>query len=366
MSDAPAIWADELLAPANKIDQLYSRLAGGENFDEQTDVQGYDVDPIWGFIEASLAPTGGPMMGRHLRRSHVTLFQAASDELLIGSFEPVLSTQREILRVLENIRGRLDLTADTMASLLGLRNRRRYYDWLGGVPMPLSRLNAALGAASALMTLIAENPQVAKRVFDEEQEDASKLIATGRFASFRALVNRVRAEHARELEALAPTLPFPTDLPSDITPGAFADSVKSGAFRAATAILERLAPQTRVTSEVWRVEAFAELQAMLDARRQGEELPESWVFLVALDGAGTRELRERATAKLSEPSGSREAWEAFLAEEAGRAWATYDFTIAEPLEEEEDDTVRAGSPGGLFDFTSLGIDLVTGKQRRDG
>lgn len=279
----------------------------------------------------------------------------------VGAIAPSQPTQLEVIGDLEVLRDRLELSAETMGRLLGAKVRR-YHHWVSGEPMPLARVNAAAGAVAAVAAVLSEDPTLAKRIFDTCAQEATALIATGRFVSWKALVNRVRAEQAKERQALVPALPIAVIKPEGMTAAEFAQTLKSAAFRAATAILERLAPQTRATEEVWRVAGFADLDATWELRADGEELPETWSFLATMTGAGLGEFRERAEKVLGDPTATVATWESFVADEGIQAWDAYEFAIAGPVEE-------AAAPDGpamiegLLEFANLGIDLSTGERR---
>jgi hypothetical protein len=290
-------------------------------------------------------------------------FQRYFDEMVVfASAEDLLPTQAEVLQVLENIRQQLGLNAETMAALLGAKVRS-YYNWLGGTQMPFARLIVATRAGTTLGAIVASDPTLAKRIFDTTPEAASQLIATGQLASWKALVDRARAEQSLELQAVRQVLPIAVKLPEGETPQTFAATVKSAAFRAAAALLERLAPQTHATSEIWRAEAYTQLDAMLDTRASGEELPEEWVFLTTMTGPGLDELRERAHALLEDPHSTSADWDSFVAEEGERAWDSYSFEPLGPLEDAM--PTAATAPQRLLDFTNLGLDLVTGEARTE-
>ena len=290
-------------------------------------------------------------------------FRRHHSELIIGPTEDLLPTQSEVLQVLESIRQQLELTAETTAALLGAKVRS-YYNWLQGVQMPLARLITATRAVTTLGALVASDPALAKRIFDTGAEAAIQLIATGQVASWKALVDRARAEQALELQALRQVLPIAVTLPEGETAQTFAATVKSATFRAAAALLERLAPQTRATSEIWRAEAYTQLDAMLDTRANGQELAEEWVFLTTMTSAGLDEHRERAHSLLEDPHATSADWESFVAEEGERAWDSYSFEPLGPLEDAA--PVAATAPQRLLDFTNLGVDLVTGEPRTEG
>lgn len=351
------LWVDELDDPTRAM------LLGGprweERFVHETSVGGLR-DTSW-----DLAPTGtAVIVGRvgHGRSDVDFVRGYLADAVMFSPYEPALPTQAEVITVLENLRKRLELSAETMGTLLGAKVRR-YHDWVAGAPMPLARVNAAVGAAAALAAILADDPALAKRIFDSQAEEASHLISTGQFASWKALVDRVRAEQAKEQQAISPVLPVAVVIPEGLTPQAFAEIINSPAFRAGTAILERLAPHTRATAEAWRVEAYAQLEAKLETLAEAEPLADEWVFLTTLTGAGLVEFRKRAEALLADSAATSAAWEKFLTEEGERAWSAYNFHPRDPVEDSEPEPTATG-PQGLFDFTNLGLDLVTGEPRK--
>jgi hypothetical protein len=282
---------------------------------------------------------------------HSPLFQA-----------PPARTQSELMTELEQIRDRLDLSAEVMSGLLGARPRAYHYWVSGEQQLSLPRANTAAGAVAAVAALLSEDPMLAKRIFDTNAEEATELISTGRFASWKALVNRARAEQAREHQALAPALPVAIVMPDGMSAHDFASTVKSAAFRAAAAIMERLAPYTHATEEMWRVTGYAELEEKFQAQADGDELGETWSFLATMSGAGLAEFRERAERVLGDPSTTPAAWAKFIGDESDRAWGSYDFTLRDAVDDAPFGDAE-GNLDGLFDFTNLGIDLVTGEPR---
>ena len=267
-------------------------------------------------------------------------------------------SQDMVLGALDDLRKPLDITAQTVAQLLEA-SARRYYEWRSGEPMPYGRLITASLTASALTDLLSQEAAVAQRLFERDRDEVVSLLATGQFASFRAHVDRARAEVARDVAALSPPLPLPLDLPEGTDTKSFLESVKSATFQAAARILERFAPQTRATEELWRVEAYARLEHALDSLDRADALDGSWQFIITLSGPELREFRERAQ-QLLESAPSADAWTLFLAEEEERALGTFDFQPLEPGEEGSHDLAARFRPDELFNFDNLGFDGVTG------
>jgi transcriptional regulator with XRE-family HTH domain len=281
-------------------------------------------------------------------------------------FAVIYPTQADVLDAIEGLRARLNLQVETTARLLGVE-KRTYQGWKSGEqPMPIPRLQTAMNALVALGRLAADDPAAARKVFEEQAVEATKLVATGQFAALRALVDRASAAIAREMAAVNPAIDAPLALPEGVDAQRSLELVDSAEFRAVTAYMERLAPEIHATTVVWKTRSLLGLQAAVERLSSGDQLGDDWLFLVALTGSSLEGLDERAQALLRHVNTTEESWKTFLNEETERAWRSYSVPVAEPAEEGSSDPSANARPADLYDFSHFGFDLATGQVRENG
>jgi DNA-binding XRE family transcriptional regulator len=320
-------------------------------------------DPSHYILRRAASGGTGPLRALNLENAAVPAVSYLYGQLPIAAFPATYPMQADVLEAVEGLRSRLDLTIETTARLLGVE-KRTYHGWKSGEPMPMSRLQTAMNALVALGRLAADDPAAARKVFEGDTAEATKLVSTGQFAALRALVDRASATIARELAAVSPAIDARPELPDGVDVQRALELVSSADFRAVTAYMQGLAPETRATTAIWKVRALLELQAAVARLSSGDALGDDWLFLVAMTRSGLEALEERALSLLRDPNKTGESWIVFLTEEAERAWSGYSVPVAEPAEKGSHDSDASARPADLYDFSRSGFDLATGKIRK--
>jgi DNA-binding XRE family transcriptional regulator len=281
-------------------------------------------------------------------------------------FAVIYPTQADVLDAIEGLRARLNLQVETTARLLGVE-KRTYQGWKSDEqPMPILRLQTAMNALVALGRLVADDQAAVRKVFEERAAEATNLVATGRFAALRALVDRASAAIAREMAAVNPAIDAPLALPAGVDAQRSLELMDSAEFRAVTAYMERLTPGIHAITAVWKTRSLLGLQAAVERLSSGDQLDDDWLFLVALTRSGLEGLDERAQALLHKVNTTEESWKTFLHEETERAWRSYSVLVAEPVEKGSYDPSANTRPADLYDFSYFGFDLATGQVRENG
>lgn len=285
-------------------------------------------------------------------------------ELMSAPFSAVYPLQSDVLEAIEELRSRLDLTVETTARLLGVE-KRAYQGWKAGALMPIARLQAAVNAAVVLGRLTTVDLAATRKALEDNVE-AATLVATGQFGALRALVDRARAAIAHQMAAISPAIEAPLTLPEGVQAERALELLSSPDFGAVITYLEALAPEAHATEAIWKARAMLELQRAIERLSSGDELGDSWLFLVALSRADLDALEERARVQLRSVDTTEESWTQFLADEAEVAWSRYSVTEVEPAEMGSHDPDADLRPADLYEFSHFGFDLATGRAREAG
>lgn len=173
------------------------------------------------------------------------------------------------------------------------------------------------GAVRVLASIADEDPSAARVLLSGRADDVKRLLREADYSAVRELFGRTRRELAQQgLARLDPGLIVSQHL------DAFRRITAEPDFTVAAQAIEGYT-QRSGTLAADRMLAAVELETALREARRGDVLEAQWDFLPVLTFAEMDALRARAQEFLNSETFTVEAWRAFVAAEAARAWDGY-------------------------------------------
>jgi hypothetical protein len=272
-----------------------------------------------------------PVGDEHLAGLDALFKSALGEYALVSQPNPVaaalrLVSRERVVRDVERLRSSLFLTADETAAIAGL-GARRYYELVGGKPFAEARLVEISNRVSIVNALAARDWQTAVTIVRYRAAETIEFLDGARLRDLQELFARTQNERLAVLTA-GSTFDL-ADLAAqhahDLT-----GILDAPAFDIAAKMVQWIGRADNQVKD--RGKALVEVLMVFKALEDDDQVGERWDFLYGLTADKRAAFKGKADAFIRSDAFTRDRWEAFVATESERAWATATDVRLEPLE----------------------------------
>jgi hypothetical protein len=250
--------------------------------------------------------------------------------------QPVV-TREMVVREVDRLRSSMFLTADDTAAIAGL-GARRYYELVGGKPVPAGRLAEIFDRVSIINALAARDWQTASTLLRTRLTETIELLDGGRLRDLHALFRVIQEERVVLVRGgtgfALPELAARNERE-------LSGILDAPAFEIIAKVISWVGREDLVKQ---RSKAMVELFGVFKTLADDGQVGERWDFLYGLRADERTAFNAKAEAFIRSDAFTSERWETFVTAESERAWNAVEIVRLDPLEETVETYGDEGEP----------------------
>lgn len=272
--------------------------------------------------------------------------------------KPRVVGREAVVRRVEWLRSALYLTAEETAAIIGL-GTRRFYEFVGGKPLPEARLVEIDERVTIVDALAARDWRATVSLIRDHASETVELLDAARLAELQDLFGRIQRERSVLLrDGTGDLVQLAIRHAQDL-----ARILEAPAFDVAAKIVQWIGRSDEHIQD--RGKALLELSTTFKALEDDDQVGETWDFLYGLDADQRAAFRRRAETFIREDDFAAGRWQTLLSEESERAWNAATSVRLGSIDDNVHDFAENDAPlPWQLDLSSIGVDFRLYDRRR--